>query len=103
MSKDRPTISEEDALAAKQVLRDIADGKYDGADDKIITRRMRAASTLGSLYQTQQRFSGSHLDHLMAGRPSGNVKRLHALTTDGLAELQAQMTADYPGKPKSEA
>ena len=94
-------ISEATARQATAVLHGIVVGDYDELDPPEIAQRTSAAVALARLYFSQERFGLADVDRL-AGSPraSQNVRELAALTPDTLIDLQARMTADYPGKKR---
>jgi hypothetical protein len=93
-------IPDEAASEAITTLREL--NKKETPDNKTDLRRERAATSLLKLYQTQQRYSltpQSPADFARATRrPNSAAQQLERMTPSRLDELQAEMTADYPGR-----
>jgi hypothetical protein len=98
-------ITYAEAVAAKARLIEIQD--MTAQEQKGMAVAQHAAEALIRFFQTQERYAlepKTPADFNRAQRFGRNPEnsaaaRLEALTDDQILDLQAKMTADYPGKP----
>ena len=97
---DTPVISDEMRRNASRFLYEVALGMHDDLDSRVLHNRINAARAVESLGQTQDRYTPDRLKQLASmPKASEGVRNLASLTPEKLARLEAEMTADYPGKP----
>src|SRR3954471_22956785 len=95
-------ISDEIAEEAIATLRALnSDTTAEGKTD---LRRERAATSLLKLYQTQDRYAlnpQTPADYARATRVTNSAaQQLDRMTDEELLRRQAEMTTDYPGRPR---
>jgi hypothetical protein len=97
-----PTVylSEDICALARDKLQQLLEAN----DSKGIMIQHRAADSLLRACQTQVRY-GLHprggADYQRAlGKPHSLAQQLDAMTEDELLQRQAELTADYPGRPQ---
>src|SRR5215204_3940539 len=93
-------LSEEICAMARDKMQQL----LEASDSKGIMIQHRAADSLMRACQTQERY-GLHpqgrSDYERAlGKPHSMAQQLDAMTEEELLELQREMTADYPGRPR---
>jgi hypothetical protein len=95
-------ITYAEAETAKRRLIEI----QDLPDQKGLATAQRACSDLIRFFQTQERYAleartpadFNRAQHKGRNPENSAAARLEALTDDQILDLQAKMTADYPGK-----
>lgn len=98
--RQRPIISEDAARRSAKVIHEIAQAEMEG-DPPWLNIRRQAAKDLLTLYQTQERLAAERAAQpAKPSKPNGaQSRKLAGFTPEQVADLEAQLTADYPGKP----
>ena len=98
---DRPAdgrmVPDADARRAVEVIRAIMTNPTGSREE---AAQLNAAKAMKSLHDAERRFSAARVAELARlPNASRNVTDLATMTQERLAELRAEMNADFPGKP----